>query len=114
VLAYVSIYVSLMSISIAGKSAAVFYSSEIFSSRISAEFTESVIAQHFRLPLGPVVTLLFTVDVSESNFSFCDKLDFIIDSLCRVDVVLGREWINVCRLNNFWPEPASLLKYNYR
>ena len=85
------IHVSLMSISIPGKSAAVFYSSEIFSSRISAEFAESVTAQHFRLLLGPVVTLLFTVDVPESNISFCDKLDFIIDSLCRVDVVLGRE-----------------------
>ena len=60
------------------QNAAVFYSSEIFSSWISTEFAGSV--------------------VPESNISFYDKLDFTIDPLCRVtvDVVLGRERINVC------------------
>lgn len=87
---------SSRSLFISGTQASIFYSSEAYPTRMSVPFARSL--KHRSQISGALVPLSITA--ATSTGAFTTVVDALVDSLCEEDVVLGKDWIDVCASNN--------------
>jgi hypothetical protein len=88
-----------MSLFISGTCATIFFSSEAYPTRISVGFAHNLKRQS--QPSGSQVPL--SVTAATSKGAFTAVVDALVDPLCEEDVVLGKDWIDLCALNNILP-----------
>jgi hypothetical protein len=85
-----------MAVVISGTSATIFYSSEAYPTRISVRFA-SKLKRHSQQSESLIP---LSVTAATSTGAFTAVVDALVDPLCEEDVVLGKDWIDVCASNN--------------
>ena len=85
--------VASMSVFVAGASANVFYSFDTRPSRVSLAFAKTAKCT-CSTPYGPAVPLSVTVQTPGGTFT--GIIDFVVEPLCEVDVLLGSDWVDMC------------------
>jgi hypothetical protein len=98
-----------MSVSVAGLSAQLFYCSDARPSRASERFA-NVVKRTSWSPYGRAVPLSLTVPTADGCFT--GVIDFVIDPLCQVDLLLGGGWPDMCMSNGLSPGIESLRLYH--
>ena len=98
-----------MSIFVSGACARIFYSSEAYPTRLSVDFARNLKHSSYVSASGPVIPLSVTVGCPTGAFTAV--LDALVDPLCEEDVVLGKDWVTSCTLNNVLPRLDLLPVY---
>ena len=101
-----------MSIFVSGACARIFYSSEAqaYPTRLSVDFARNLKHSSYVSASGLVIPLSVTVGCPTGAFTAV--LDALVDPLCEEDVVLGKDWVTSCTLNNVLPQLDLLPVYS--
>ena len=86
---------------ISGTRATIFYSSEMYPSRISVPFARSL--KCHSQTSGALGRVPLPVTGAMSTGAFTAVIDTLVDPLCEVYVVLGKDWIDLFASKNVLP-----------